>query len=239
MRTDYWRIFHLERYCPRGQPRDSLCNVKWACRMRDFVTMPRPLVTRNVKIFQRSLRDEITLACKKFYFLYRFILNDTQEYRRRSNFWIGDISRVGDDYIYEDFLNRLYNRAPRNKELQCVFLSPFAFPKDYKIRLAQNGNQTFIENIDENQNIFDIKDMFSQNEPLRIMIGKFPRIRTLNLLERQQDNLWRACNFQRNWEREQEIGDLNQIEQFYLRRRLSQNHKRAGEAIFGDRVNFF
>ena len=239
MRNDYWRIFHLERYCPRGQPRDPLCNVRWACGMRDFVTMPRPLVTRNVKFFQKSLQDEITLACKKFYYLYRFMLNDTQEYRRRYNFWIGDIVRVEENYIYEDFINLLYNRAPRNRELQCIFLSPFFFPKDYRIRLVENRNQTFVENVNENQNIFEIKEMYSQNEPLRVMIGKFPRIRSVNLLERQQDNLWRACNFQRNWEMEQEIGDLNQIEQFYLRRRLSQNNKRAGEAIFGDRVHFF
>ena len=239
MRNDYWRIFHLERYCPRGQPRDSLCNVKWACKMRDFVTIPRPLVTRNVKIFQRSLRDEITLACKKFYYLYRFVLNDTQEYRRHSKFWIGDIDRVEENNIYIDFMNPLYNRAPRNKELQCIFLSPFAYPKDYRIRLIENENQTIIENIDENQDLFNIKEIFSQNEPLRVLVGKFPKISSVNLLERQQDNLWRACNFQRNWEREQEINDLNLIEQFYLGRRLRQNNKRAGEAIFGDRVHFF
>jgi len=239
MRSDYWRIFHLEKYCPRGEPRDPLCNVSWACRMREFVSMPIPLVARNVKIFQRSLRDEITLACKKFYYLYRFILSDTQEYRRRSNFWIGDVNRSGEHYIYEDFINELYTRAPRNRELQCIFLTPFMFPKDYQIRLIEDGDLTLIENIDENQSIFEIKENFSQNEPLRILIGKFPKIRNINLLERQQDNLWRACNFQRRWEREQEIGDLNLIKQHYLRTRLRQNNRRAGEGIFGDRVHFY
>lgn len=239
MRSDYWRIFHLERYCPRGQPKDPLCNVNWACRMRDFVTMPIPLVTHNVKIFQRALRDEITLACKKFYYLYRFILNDTHEYRRRVNFWIGDINRRGERYIYEDFENQLYNKAPRNRELQCIFLSPFIFPKDYKVRLIDEGNLTLIENIDENQSIYEIKEQFAQNNPLRILVGKFPKIKNVNLLERQQDNLWRACNYQKNWEREQEIGDLNLIEHYYLGRRLSQNNKRAEEGIFGDRVHFY
>jgi hypothetical protein len=167
------------------------------------------------------------------------MINDTQEYRRHSNFWIGDIDRVEEKNIYVDFINPLYNRAPRNKELQCLFLSPFAFPKNYRIRLVDDGNQTAIENIDECQNIINFKEIFSQNEPLRVLVGKFPKISSVNLLERQQDNLWRACNFQRNWEREQEINDLNLIEQFYLRRRLSQNNKRAGEAIFGDRVHFF
>ena len=71
------------------------------------------------------------------------------------------------------------------------------------------------------------------------MVGSFPEIEDINLLKKLQDNLWKACNFQSNWNREQEfLGDLEAIEMDYLRRRLLQNKKRAGEAIFGNRVSF-
>lgn len=238
-RNDAWRTFQLERYCPIGGRKDGFCNISWACRMREFVTFPKPLVTRNVRRFQRSLRDEITLGWKKFYYLYRFIFDEPDEYRRHLNFWLGDISTLGDGYIYRDLINPLYDRAPRERDLTCIFLTPFVFPKDYSLRLVDNGEITEFEILNESQSILHIKELISPRNPMRIMVGYFPEIKDIQLLKRQQDNLWRACNFQSNWEMEQEFhDDLEAIEMEYLRKRLSQNRRRAGEAIFGNRVRF-
>ncbi len=238
-RNDAWRTFQLERYCPIGGRKDRFCNISWACRMREFVTLPKPLVTRNVRKFQRSLRDEITLAYKNFYYLYRFIFDEPDEYRRHLSFWLGDVSALGDAYIYTDLINPLYDRAPRERDLTCIFLTPFVFPKDYILRLIDNGEITEIEVLNESQSILHIKELISPRSPMRIMVGYFPEIKDTTLLKRQQDNLWRACNFQSNWEMEQEFhGDLETIEMEYLRRRLSQNQRRAGEVIFGNRVRF-
>ncbi|MHA1233341.1 MAG: hypothetical protein ACTSPQ_22180, partial [Candidatus Helarchaeota archaeon] len=172
-----------------------------------------------------------------FYFLFNF-LDDLLELKDHIGLWIGDIRRRNDNLYFQshDFFD---DDIPRDQSLYLTVWSPFLFPTDLKIRLENTDSGTIITDCFDHpnirQNLNDFFEIFSQNKILPVIIGEFPIKEFMRNYRRQQSAIWHAANFAipRN-----EDESIEQYELRVLQRRLAQNDRRAGEAIFGNRVRF-
>lgn len=110
---------------------------------------------------------------------------------------------------------------------------------DLEVKLNDEETGTiitdYVENQNKRQNLEDIYGHFSQNGRLPVILGEFPIEEYLRNFRRQQSAIWRASNFTLT------LNSDETIEEYELRvlsKRLSENDRRAGEGIFGNRVRF-
>ncbi len=231
-------ILNTDFDCLVAELRGQFCGLRWnlGCSMRDYVQIPPAVVVENVLSFQKYIRDEITLNSSGFYYLFLF-LNNLLELKNHIGIWVGEVERR-DNILF--FQNHIFeDDIPREQKLYITFWSPFMFLLDLEVRLIDEDIGTIITDFSENpnkrQNLNDIFEYFSQDELLPIIIGEFPVEEYIRNLRRQQSAIWRASNFMTT---QNESETIEQYELRVLEERLTNNDRRAGEGIFGNRVRF-
>jgi len=241
-------VLSTEFPCLVDTQRFKFCGYCYVCGHRDYVQYPIPVVTENIRNFQNHLRDEITLESRGWFYLYKFIDYDILELKNYINIWIGTIKKEKGGFEYEND-NYFGDFPPIDKNLKCVFWSPFFILNDLNVKLAEEQDKILIKDSIEPQvlmshNLSSIFDLFSRDNRLNVILGEFPSLNDFLLPRRQQKAIWHACNFSLK----QGVGTkkkpvppnetIEEFEQRVLQHRLSKNDTRAGEAIFGDRVRY-
>lgn len=236
------QILNMEDYCllPDIEHKATFCGLSFGrgCTMKDYVRIPKATVSVIVKDFQVFLRDEITLKSADFYYLQHFLRNRILELQDYLSIWLGKIKLENNDLIYEnnEFLE---DKIARGQDLHCAFWSPYLFFPDLVIQLEDREENTIINESNQSgtneQSLRRLFSIFSIDNKLDIILGDLPTLENFRIYRRQQRAIWRANNFGESMNEDETLEDF---EIKVLTRRLSENDRRAGEAIFGDRVRF-